>query len=123
MSEVTAENFKKKLIIFSTVALLVGGLGGWYIGQSMKESELMDKYTQQLAKFGLTVNEAQEIAADAASQNQTVLVQNQTTIDSLTAENAQLKSTIQTQQAKIADLEKQLAEAQKEDTTPTTPTN
>jgi len=116
MSETTAVNYKKKIIIFSAVALLVGGGLGYYLGSTMKESELTDKYTQQLAKFGLTVNEAQEIATDAANQSQATQASNQQTIETLKAENAQLKTTIQTQQTKIADLEKQLEEANKSDT-------
>lgn len=92
-------------VISLLLVLVLGTLGGYMVGSSMKEDELTDKYEAQLDEINSGVDKAKTSASDTANQNEQ-------TIDDLQADNASLQATVDQQKQKIADLEAQLEEAQ-----------
>ncbi len=101
-----------KWILFIVLALVIGGAAGFVIGQDLKESEMKDQYGTQIEALEDEVEDAKIRAGDTLEDGQEAVTEGQQTLESLQAENATLKTTIEEQNAKIADLEKQLQEAQ-----------
>lgn len=127
MAEVTDSTAAKpkntKWIVFIVLALLLGGVLGYAYGSNSTESELKTKYAAQIKQLEEDVDKAKESASGTVEEGQAAVAEGQQTLESLQTENAQLKSTIDAQTKKIADLEKQLAEAKKTTPAPTpTPT-
>lgn len=123
--EQTHKNNKStKWVIFVILALFIGGAVGYALGAAAKESEIQasfDQQTQQLEdeidalklSTGIKLDDGQE----ALTEGQEAITEGQQTLESLQAENAALKATIEEQNKKIADLEMQL-EAAQDTTTP-----
>jgi peptidoglycan hydrolase CwlO-like protein len=99
--------------------LLFGGVLGYLIGKNVTESEIQKKYDQQVQELTEEVEDAKQGISGDVEQGQAAIAEGQQTLESLQAENTTLKSTIDKQAQKIAELEQQLEEAQGS----STPTN
>ncbi len=110
MSEIssnTSSLSKNKLIIIAVAVLLVGGIAGYFIGVNTTE----DKQQEELSSLQQELEQARTGASDEIQEGQEAITEGQQTLESLQAENASLKATIEQQNQKIADLEQQLEEA------------
>jgi peptidoglycan hydrolase CwlO-like protein len=120
----TATKSKKdnrKWIIYIIIAAVVAGGLGYVIGGNIKEAEMRQKYNLQVNELEEDASSAKQNANSALEEGQQEVAEGQQTLEALQNENATLKATIESQNAKIADLEQQLKEAQESDTT--TPEN
>lgn len=99
-------------VLLAVLALIIGGLGGYAYGNNTATTEAQKQQQQEAAALENDVNKAKAAVGNEAQEGKQ-------TVESLQAENAALKTTIEQQNAKIADLQKQLEEAKKvESTTP-----
>lgn len=100
------------LILSILLALVLAGVGGYYIGAKKTENDLNAKHQQQVSQLQTELSAAKANASGTVQEGKDAITSGQDTIASLQAENATLKATIDQQNKKIADLEKQLEEAQ-----------
>lgn len=105
---------KPVLILIIVLAVLVVGGVGYVIGQNKAESDTQAKINEQTQSLQQQLDDAKAEAAPKVEDGQD-------SIEALQTQNAELDATVAEQAQKIADLEKQLEEAN--DTTPTPPTN
>lgn len=113
-----------KWILFIIAAFFVGGVLGYFVGGNVKETQIREQYDQEVSKIQAEAANAKDDVSSGLKEGQATVSEGQQTIESLQAENATLRSTIETQNAKIADLEKQLEEAQNsEDSSDQVPNN
>lgn len=111
MSEVSSgapSKSNNKLVVIGIIALLIGGIAGYFIGVNVTE----DKQQQEILTLQLELEQAKSGASDELEEGQEAIAEGQQTLESLQAENASLKETIEQQNQKIADLEQQLENAQ-----------
>ena len=101
------------LILIIVLSVLVVGGVGYYIGWNRAEDQAKSKYSKQTQELQQELDKAKQSATTKVTAGQEKVAEGQQTVESLSAENTQLKSTIETQNQKIADLEKQLEDAQK----------
>ncbi len=119
-----AKKDNTKWILFIVLALLVGGILGYAMGGNAKETQVKKQYDQQIQKLEEDAAKAKEDVNSGLAEGQEAVAEGQQTLESLQAENATLKNTIDTQTKKIAELEQQLEDAQSSNTpTDTAPTN
>ncbi len=108
-TETTKKNKKGKSlwvkILLILVILVIGGIIGYSIGKSHAEDEAQANLQQQVSSLQQQLDLAKKGVNNEVQEGQQSL-------ESLQTENATLKSTIEKQNQKIADLEKQLEEAQ-----------
>jgi predicted nuclease with TOPRIM domain len=125
MSEESTKSSKKnpwKTVLLVIGILLAGGAAGYYIGTNNAESDLQKKYDEQVQKLQDELDDARQNVSGTLEESQDALTEGQQTLESVQADNAALQATIDQQKQQIADLEKQLADAQSDNSTDT-PTN
>lgn len=101
------------ILIIVLSVLVVGGVG-YSIGQNQAEQDAQAKYDRQVKSLEDEADKAKTVVSAGSEQNQQ-------TVESLEAENAQLKTKVSEQEQKIADLEKQLEEAKASSSPGSTP--
>ena len=122
-TETSSTGKKKKnthWFIPALIALLIGGSLGYVIGANMAKTESEEELQRQVASLEEELETAKEDLSDDIEEGQDSVAEGQDTIESLQAENATLKATIDQQNKKIADLEQQLEEAENSGTDETT---
>lgn len=99
----SSKTWLKVLLIVLAVAA-AGGLG-YYLGYNKGEADSQTKLEAQVSSLQQQVDAAKENVSENVEEGQEAVAEGQKSVQALQAENEQLK-------AKVADLEKQLEEAQ-----------
>lgn len=104
---------KPLLILIIVMSVLAVGSVGYLIGKNNAEADAKTKYEQQVKSLQGELDEAKSTVSGGVEQGQQ-------TLESLQAENEELKTKVAEQAKEIEDLKHQLEEAEA-DTTPQTP--
>lgn len=99
------------LILLIIIGLLVAGGIGYTMGANAAQSDLEAKVDERVQDLQQELDEAKTVINNELDESQESIEEGQQTLESLQAENAELKTTIQQQTQKIAELEEQLEEA------------
>jgi peptidoglycan hydrolase CwlO-like protein len=102
---------KPLIIVLVVLAVLAVGGVGYLMGSNAAEADAKAKYDQQVQGLQKELDEAKTEVGEDVQEGQEAVAEGQQTLESLQAENAELKNTIAAQNQKIADLEKQLQDA------------
>lgn len=103
---------KPWLILIIVLAVIAVGAAGYFLGKNTAEDDAKAMYTEQIQSLKQDLDEAKDTVSSGVEEGQD-------TVESLQAENAELEAKVQEQEAKIADLEKQLEDANSNNTTNT----
>jgi len=119
-TEPTTKKSKKtnpwKKILLVALILVAGGVAGYYIGVSAAESDAKKKYDQQTQQLEEALNETKDSVSGTIEDGQNAFTELEQTLESVQAENAELKATIDQLKQQIEDLEDQLEDAQNSET-------
>lgn len=103
--------FKVLLIVILVIAF--GGLG-YYFGYEKAKTDTRNELNARIELLEDDLDAAKKAAGSELLEGQEAVQEGQQTLQELQTENTQLKSTIEQQNQKIAELEKQLEDAQSE---------
>jgi uncharacterized protein HemX len=98
-------------ILLTVLALVLGGLAGYAYGKSVATTDSEEALQQRVSSLEDDLDQAKAAANNKVQDSEEDSAQDQETIDALKSENATLKQTITDQNEKIADLQRQLDEA------------